>query len=134
MDEKKFSWRDIFFGAFLLTVMLRVMLGIFSPSSESMSRNVSGGFFSKLAELLMRVTPYFIVIVMVVMFILSVYEIWTEWKAGNMTKKKVMMMVLLWIVLGFVTYFVYVRTLNMSDTSYDRLPKMSAAISYFEVI
>lgn len=123
-----------FFGAFLLTVMLRVMLGIFSLSSESMSRNVSGGFFSKLAELLMRVTPYFIVIVMVVMFILSVYEIWTEWKAGNMTKKKVMMMVLLWIVLGFVTYFVYVRTLNMSDTSYDRLPKMSAAISYFEVI
>ena len=134
MDEKKFSWRDIFFGAFLLTVMLRVMLGIFSPSSESMSRNVSGGFFSKLAELLMKVAPYFIVIVMVVMFILSVYEIWTEWKAGNMTKKKVMMMVLLWIVLGFVTYFVYVGTLNMSDTSYDRLPKMSAAISYFEVI
>ena len=82
----------------------------------------------------MKVTPYFIVIVMVVMFILSVYEIWTEWKAGNMTKKKVMMMVLLWIVLGFVTYFVYVGTLNMSDTSYDRLPKMSAAISYFEVI
>ena len=80
MDEKKFSWRDIFFGAFLLTVMLRVMLGIFSPSSESMSRNVSGGFFSKLAELLMKVAPYFIVIVMVVMFILSVYEIWTEWK------------------------------------------------------
>ena len=28
MDEKKFSWRDIFLGAFLLTVMLRVMLGI----------------------------------------------------------------------------------------------------------
>lgn len=134
MDEKKFSWRDIFFGAFLLTVMLRVMLGIFSPSSESMSRNVSGGFFSKLAELLMKVAPYFIVIVMVVMFILSVYEIWTEWKAGNMTKRKVMMMVLLWIVLGFVTYFVYVGTLNMSDTSYDILPKMSAAISYFEVI
>lgn len=45
-----------------------------------------------------------------------------------------MMMVLLWIVLGFVTYFVYVSTLNMSDTSYDVLPKMSAAISYFEVI
>ena len=134
MDEKKFSWRDIFFGAFLLTVMLRVMLGIFSPSSESMSRNVSGGFFSKLAELLMKVAPYFIVIVMVVMFILSVYEIWSEWKAGNMTKRKVMMMVLLWIVLGFVTYFVYVGTLNMSDTSYDILPKMSAAISYFEVI
>lgn len=122
MDEKKFSWSDILFGAFLLTVMLRVMLGVFSPSSESMSRNVSGGFFSKLAELLMKVTPYFVVIVMIVMFILSVYEIWTEWKAGNMTKKKVMMMVLLWIVLGFATYFVYVGTLNMSNTSYDRLP------------
>jgi hypothetical protein len=122
MDEKKFSWRDVFFGAFLLTVMLRVMLGIFSPSSENVSRNVSGGFFSKLAELLMKVMPYFIVIVMVVMFILSVYEIWTEWKAGNMTKKKVMMMVLLWIVLGFVTYFVYEGTLNMSEVSYDRLP------------
>lgn len=122
MDEKKFSWRDIFFGAFLLTVMLRVMLGLFSPSSASVSRNVSGGFFSKLAELLMKVTPYFVVIVMVVMFILSGYEIWTEWKAGNMTKKKVMMMVLLWIVLGIVTYFVYVGILNMSDTSYDRLP------------
>lgn len=122
MDEKKFSWRDIFLGAFLLTVMLRVMLGIFSPSSESMSRNVSGGFFSKLAESLMKVTPYFIVIVMVVMFILSIFEIWTEWKAGNMTKKKVMMMVLLWIVLGVVTYFVYVGILNMSEASYDRLP------------
>ena len=122
MDEKKFSWRDVFFGAFLLTVMLRVMLGIFSPSSENVSRNVSGGFFSKLAELLMKVMPYFIVIVMVVMFILSVYEIWTEWKAGNMTKKKVLMMVLLWIVLGFVTYFVYEGTLNMSEVSYDRLP------------
>lgn len=122
MDEKKFSWRDILFGAFLLTVMLRVMLGIFSPSSESMSRNVSGGFFSKLAESLMKVTPYFIVIVMVVMFILSIFEIWTEWKAGNMTKKKVMMMVLLWIVLGVVTYFVYVGILNMSEASYDRLP------------
>lgn len=122
MDEKKFSWRDVFFGAFLLTAMLRVMLGIFSPSSENVSRNVSGGFFSKLAELLMKVMPYFIVIVMVVMFILSVYEIWTEWKAGNMTKKKVMMMVLLWIVLGFVTYFVYEGTLNMSEVSYDRLP------------
>lgn len=124
MDEKKFSWRDIFFGAFLLTVMLRVMLSIFSPSSESMSRNVSGGFFSKLAELLMKVTPHFIVIVMVVMFILSVYEIWTEWKAGNMTKKRVIMMVLLWIVLGIVTYFVYVGISNMGDTSYDRLPAM----------
>ena len=122
MDEKKFSWRDIFLGAFLLTVMLRVMLGIFSPSSESVSRNVSGGFFSKLAESLMKVTPYFIVIVMVVMFILSIFEIWTEWKAGNMTKKKVMMMVLLWIVLGVVTYFVYVGILNMSEASYDRLP------------
>lgn len=122
MDEKKFSWRDIFLVAFLLTVMLRVMLGIFSPSSESMSRNVSGGFFSKLAESLMKVTPYFIVIVMVVMFILSIFEIWTEWKAGNMTKKKVMMMVLLWIVLGVVTYFVYVGILNMSEASYDRLP------------
>jgi hypothetical protein len=122
MDEKKFSWSDVFFGAFLLTVMLRVMLGIFSPSSENVSRNVSGGFFSKLAELLMKVMPYFIVIVMVVMFILSVYEIWTEWKAGNMTKKKVMMMVLLWIVLGFVTYFVYEGTLNMSEVYYDRLP------------
>lgn len=124
MDEKKFSWRDVFFGAFLLTVMLRVMLGIFSPSSTSVSRNVSGGFFSKLAELLMKVTPYFVVIVMVVMFILSVYEIWTEWKDGNMTKKKVMMMVLLWIVLGIVTYFVYVGISNMGDTSYDRLPAM----------
>lgn len=128
MDEKKFSWRDVFFGAFLLTVMLRVMLGIFSTSSASVSRNVSRGFFSKLAELLMKVTPYFIVIVMVVMFILSVCEIWTEWKAGNMTKKKVMMMVLLWVVLGVVTYFVYVGTLNISDTSYDRLPKMSATL------
>lgn len=98
------------------------MLGIFSPSSASVSRSVSGGFFSKLAELLMKVTPYFVVIVMVVMFILSGYEIWTEWKAGNMTKKKVMMMVLLWVVLGIVTYFVYVGILNMSDTSYDRLP------------
>lgn len=124
MDEKKFSWRDVFFGAFILTVMLRVMLGLFSPSSESMSRNVSGGFFSKLAELLMKVTPHFIVIVMVVMFILSVYEIWTEWKAGNMTKKRVIMMVLLWIVLGIVTYFVYVGISNMGDTSYDRLPAM----------
>lgn len=95
MDEKKFSWSDILFGAFLLTVMLRVMLGVFSLSSESMSRNVSGGFFRKLAELLMKVMPYFIVIVMVVMFILSVYEIWTEWKAGNITKKKVVMMALL---------------------------------------
>ena len=128
MDEKKFSWCDVLFGAFILTFMLRVMLGIFSPSSESVSRNVSGGFFSKLAELLMKVSPYFIVIVMVVMFILSVYEIWTEWKAGNMTKKKAMMMVLLWIVLGFVTYFVYVGILNMGNTSYDRLPKMSAAL------
>lgn len=124
MDEKKFSWSDIFFGAFLFTVMLRVMLGLFSPSSESMSRNVSGGFFSKLAELLMKVTPHFIVIVMVVMFILSVYEIWTERKAGNMTKKRVIMMVLLWIVLGIVTYFVYVGISNMGDTSYDRLPAM----------
>lgn len=44
MDEKKFSWCDILFGAFILTFMLRVMLGIFSPSSESVSRNVSGGF------------------------------------------------------------------------------------------
>lgn len=122
MDEKKFSWSDILFGAFLLTVMLRVMLGVFSPSSESMSRNVSGGFFRKLAELLMKVMPYFIVIVMVVMFILSVYEIWTEWKAGNITKKKVVMMALLWVVLGFVTYFVYVGISNMGDTSYDRLP------------
>lgn len=122
MDEKKFSWSDILFGAFLLTVMLRVMLGVFSLSSESMSRNVSGGFFRKLAELLMKVMPYFIVIVMVVMFILSVYEIWTEWKAGNITKKKVVMMALLWVVLGFVTYFVYVGISNMGDTSYDRLP------------
>lgn len=122
MDEKKFSWSDILFGAFLLTVMLRVMLGVFSLSSESMSRNVSGGFFHKLAELLMKVMPYFIVIVMVVMFILSVYEIWTEWKAGNITKKKVVMMALLWVVLGFVTYFVYVGISNMGDTSYDRLP------------
>lgn len=72
MDEKKFSWRDIFIGAFFLTVMLRVMLGIFSPSSASESRSVSGGYFSKLAELLMKVTPYFLVVVMVVMFILSV--------------------------------------------------------------
>lgn len=39
-----------------------------------------------------------------------------------MTNKKVIMMVLLWIVLGIVTYFVYVGILNMSDTSYDRLP------------
>ena len=45
-----------------------------------------------------------------------------NWKAGNMTNKKVIMMVLLWIVLGIVTYFVYVGILNMSDTSYDRLP------------
>lgn len=130
MDEKKFSWSDIFFGVFLFTVMLRVMLEIFSPSNASVSRNVSGGFFSKLAELSMRVIPYFLVIVMVVMFILSVYEIWTEWKAGNMTNKKVIMMVLLWIVLGIVTYFVCVRISNMSDLSYDRLPKMSAALLY----
>lgn len=122
MDEKKFSWSDIFFGAFLITVMLRVMLGIFSPSNASVSGDVSGGFFSKLVELLMKVTPYFLVIAMVIMFILSVYEIWTEWKAGNITKKKVMMMVLLWVVLGIVTYFVFVRISNMSDSSYDRLP------------
>lgn len=130
MDEKKFSWRDVFFGAFLLTVMLRVMLGIFSPSSASVSRNVSRGFFSKLAELSMKVTPYFIVIVMVVMFILSVCEIWTEWKAGNMTKKKVMMMVLLWVVLGIVTYFVYVGILNMSDTLNDKLPAVISVTSW----
>lgn len=130
MDEKKFSWRDVFFGAFLLTVMLRVMLGIFSPSSASVSRNVSGGFFSKLAELLMKVTPYFVVIVMVVMFILSGYEIWTEWKAGNMTEKKVMMMVLLWVVLGIVTYFVYVGILNMSDTLNDKLPAVISVTSW----
>ena len=130
MDEKKFSWRDILFGAFLLTVMLRVMLGIFSPSSESMSRNVSGGFFSKLAELSVKVSPYFIVVVMVMMFILSVYEIWTEWKAGNMTKKKVVMMVLLWVVLGFVTYFVFVGILNMGDTLNDKLPAVMSVTSW----
>lgn len=130
MDEKKFSWSDIFFGAFLLTVMLRVMLGIFSPRSASVSRNVSGGFFSKLAELLMKVTPYFIVIVMVVMFILSVCEIWTERKAGNMTKKKVIMMALLWVVLGVVTYFVYVGILNMGDTLNDKLPAMMSVTSW----
>lgn len=130
MDEKKFSWRDVFFGAFLFTVMLRVMLGIFSPSSASVSRNVSGGFFSKLAELLMKVTPYFIVIVMVVMFILSVCEIWTEWKAGNMTKKKVIMMALLWVVLGVVTYFVYVGILNMGDTLNDKLPAVISVTSW----
>lgn len=130
MDEKKFSWGDVFFGAFLLTVMLRVMLGIFSPSSASVSRNVSGGFFSKLAELLMKVTPYFIVIVMVVMFILSVCEIWTEWKAGNMTKKKVIMMALLWVVLGVVTYFVYVGILNMGDTLNDKLPAVVSVTSW----
>ena len=129
MDEKKFSWRDVFFGAFLLTVMSRVMLGIFSPSSASVSRNVSGGFFSKLAELLMKVTPYFIVIVMVVMFILSVCEIWTEWKAGNMTKKKVIMMASLWVVLGVVTYFVYVGILNMGDTLNDKLPAVISVTS-----
>lgn len=130
MDEKKFSWRDVFFGAFLLTVMLRVMLGIFSPSSASVSRNVSGGFFSKLAELLMKVTPYFIVIVMVVMFILSVCEIWTEWEAGNMTKKKVIMMALLWVVLGVVTYFVYVGILNMGDTLNNKLPAVISVTSW----
>ena len=130
MDEKKFSWCDIFFGAILLTVMLRVMLGIFSPSSASVSRNVSGGFFSKLAELLMKVTPYFIVIVMVVMFILSVCEIWTEWKAGNMTKKKVIMMALLWVVLGVVTYFVCVGILNMGDTLNDKLPAVISVTSW----
>lgn len=130
MDEKKFSWSDIFFGAFLLAVMLRVMLGIFSPSSASVSRNVSGGFFSKLAELLMKVTPYFVVIVMVVMFILSVYETWTEWKDGNITKKKVIMMVLLWVVLGIVTYFICTHISSMGDSSYDRLPKMSAVLLY----
>ena len=128
MDEKKFSWRDIFFGAFLLTVTLRVMLGILSPSSESVSRNVSGGFFSKLAELSMKVSPYFLVIVMVMMFILSIFEIWTEHKAGNMTKRKVMMVMLLWVALGVVTYFVYVGILNMGDTLNDRLPKMSATL------
>lgn len=130
MDEKKFSWCDIFFGAILLTVMLRVMLGIFSLSSASVSRNVSGGFFSKLAGLLMKVTPYFIVIVMVVMFILSVCEIWTEWKAGNMTKKKVIMMALLWVVLGVVTYFVYVGILNMGDTLNDKLPAVISVTSW----
>ena len=61
---------------------------------------------------------------MVVMFILSVYETWTEWKAGNMTKKKVIMMVLLWVVLCIVTYFICTRISNMGDTSYDRLPAM----------
>ena len=122
MDENKFSWRDIFFGAFLLTVMLRVILGIFSPSNENISRNVSGGFLHKLADLSMKVAPYFIVIVMVMMFIISIYEIWTEWKAGNMTKKKVIMMVLLWVVLGIVTYFVFVGILNMGDTLNDKLP------------
>ena len=130
MDEKKFSWSDIFFGAFLLTVMLRVMLGIFSPRSESVSRNVSGGFFHKLAELSVKVSPYFIVVVMVMMFILSVYEIWTEWKAGNMTKKKVVMMVLLWVVLGFVTYFVFVGILNMGDTLNDKLPAAMSVTSW----
>ena len=95
-----------------------------------MSRNVSGGFFSKLAELLMKVTPYFIVIVMVVMFILSVCEIWTEWKAGNMTKKKVIMMALLWVVLGVVTYFVYVGILNMGDTLNDKLPAVISVTSW----
>jgi hypothetical protein len=130
MDEKKFSWRDIFFGAFLLTVMLRVMLGIFSPSSASVSRNVSGGYFSKLAELLMRVAPYFLVVAMVLMFILSIFEIWTEWKAGNMTKKKVMMMVLLWVVIGVVTYFVYVGILNMGDTLNDKLPAGMSVTSW----
>lgn len=130
MNEKKFSWRDIFFGAFLLTVMLRVMMGIFSPSNTSVSRNVSGGFFSKLAELLMKVTPYFIVIVMIVMFMLSAYEIWTEWKAGNMTKKKVAMMVLLWIVLSIVTYFVYVGISNVGDTLNDKLPAAMIVTSW----
>ena len=124
MDEKKFNWRDIFIGAFFLTVMLRVMLGIFSPSSASESRSVSGGYFSKLAELLMKVTPYFLVVVMVVMFILSVYETRTEWKAGNMTKKKVIMMVLLWAVIGIVTYFICTHISNMGDTLNDRLPAM----------
>ena len=130
MDEKKFSWSDIFFGAFLLTIMLRVMLGIFSPSSASVSRNVSGGYFSKLAELLMKVTPYFFVVAMVVMFILSVYETWTEWKAGNMTKKKVIMMVLLWVVLGIVTYFICTRIWNMGDSLYDKLPAAMIVTSW----
>ena len=70
----------------------------------------------------MKVTPYFLVVVMVVMFILSVYETWTEWKAGNMTKKKVIMMVLLWAVIGIVTYFICTRISNMGDTLNDRLP------------
>jgi len=39
---------------------------------------------------------------MVVMFILSVCEIWTEWKAGNMTKKKVIMMALNFLVVPFI--------------------------------
>lgn len=130
MDEKKFSWRDVFFGAFILTVMLRVMLGLFSPSSESVSRNVSGGFFHKLAELSVKVAPYFLVVAMVLMFILSIYEIWTEWKAGNMTKKKVMMMVLLWIVLGIVIYFVFVGILNMGDTLNDKLPALMSVTSW----
>lgn len=119
-----------FFGAFLLTVMLRVMLGIFSPSSASVSGNVSGGYFSKLAELLMRVAPYFLVVAMVLMFILSIFEIWTEWKAGNMTKKKVMIMVLLWVVIGVVTYFVYVGILNMGDTLNDKLPAAMSVTSW----
>lgn len=130
MDEKKFSWRDIFFGVFLLTVMLRVMLSIFSPSNASVSRNVSGGFFSKLAELSVKVSPYFLVVVMVLMFIISIYEIWTEWKAVNMTKKKVMMMVLLWIVLSIVTYFVFVGILNMGDTLNDKLPALMSVTSW----
>lgn len=110
--------------------MLRVMLSIFSPSNASVSRNVSGGFFSKLAELSVKVSPYFLVVVMVLMFIISIYEIWTEWKAVNMTKKKVMMMVLLWIVLGIVTYFVFVGILNMGDTLNDKLPALMSVTSW----
>lgn len=130
MDEKKFSWRDILFGAFLLAVMLRVMLGIFSPSSENVSRIVSGGFFYKLTELSMKVSPYFLVVAMVLMFILSIFEIWAEWKAGNMTGKKVMTMVSLWVVLGIVTYFVYEGILNMGDTLNDRLPVVISVTSW----
>lgn len=130
MDEKKFSWSDIFIGAFLVTVMLRVMLGIFSPSSESVSRSVSGGYFSKLAELLMKVSPYFLVIVMVVMFILSTYETWTEWKARRITKKQVIAIIVLWIGLGIATYFICARIWNMGDSLSDKLPAAMIVTSW----
>ena len=51
-----------------------------------------------------------------------------NWKAGNMTNKKVILMVLLWVVLGIVTYFICTHISNMGDVLNDRLPKVSAVL------